>query len=242
MHFGIPDYHSSLQREILFVKWLDEISNDATELYIMGDMFDFWFEWRHVVPKGYIRLLGKLSELSDKGISIHFFIGNHDMWLFDYFEKELHATVHRNNEIIQRDGSIFFLSHGDGLGPGDLSYKFIKSLFRNPLAQWFYARLHPNFAIALANYFSRKSRYANVKKNSANRLHENRLTNSQMVFAKEILKQQHIDFFIFGHQHTPMKVKIGDNTTMYNIGNWYSDFSYIRFADGKAEDCRFKER
>jgi len=242
MHFGIPNYYASLKREKLFVQWLERISQDATQLFIMGDMFDFWFEWKHVVPKGYIRLLGKLAEIADKGISIHIFIGNHDMWLFDYFEKELHAKIHRKNEISKIENSFLYLSHGDGLGPGDLSYKFIKNLFRNSIAQWLYARLHPNFSTGLANYFSKRSRRANTKKTEANKLYEIKLTDAQIEHAKKILEQQHIDYFIFGHQHTPRQVEINEKTTLFNIGNWFHDFSYLRFANDKIEACTFKNK
>lgn len=240
MHFGIPDRDSSFMREELFIDWLNQISKDATDLFIMGDMFDFWFEWKHVVPRGYIRLLGKLAELSDNGINLHFFIGNHDMWMFDYFEKELKAKIYRKNQIIELQEKKLLLSHGDGLGPGDNGYKFIKAIFRNKISQWFYARLHPNFATALALFFSNKSRYSNIKKNTENHQRERQLTVSQVVFAKETLKNEHIDYFIFGHQHTPEKEDLSQNSTLYNIGNWITDFSYLKLENGKISQEKFE--
>lgn len=241
MHFGIPDIESSKERESLFISWLNKIKADATDLFIMGDMFDFWFEWKHVVPRGYIRLLGKLAELSDEGIRLHFFIGNHDMWMFDYFEKELKAKVYKENEIFELQGKKIFLSHGDGLGPGDNGYKFIKAIFRNKISQWFYARLHPNFASSLALFFSNKSRYSNIKKNTENSQRERQLTVSQVVFAKETLKTEHIDYFIFGHQHTPEKEELSQNSKLYNIGNWLTDFSYLKLENGEIFQEKFEK-
>lgn len=240
MHFGIPDSESSLVREKLFVRWLDDISADASDIFIMGDLFDFWFEWKHVVPKGYIRLLGKMTELSDKGIRFHFFTGNHDMWMFSYFEDAFSAKIYRNDTILSMLNKTLYLSHGDGLGPGDHGYKFIKKLFRNKLAQWCYARLHPNFAVMLANFFSHKSRYSNTVKNSSDNNRERQLTENQIIHARTILKNQHIDYFIFGHQHTPVKEQIKENSILYNIGNWFESFTYLKFEDGNIIHMTYK--
>jgi UDP-2,3-diacylglucosamine hydrolase len=240
MHFGIPDSKSSLVREKLFVNWLDRIASNASDIYFMGDMFDFWFEWKHVVPKGYIRLLGKLAMLSDAGIQLHFFIGNHDMWMFSYLQKELNAHIYRKDQIVEIQGKTIYLSHGDGLGPGDHGYKFIKKLFRNPLAQWLYARLHPDFAVWLANFFSRKSRYSNKARNAADNLRERRLTDNQIIHARQILEKQHIDVFIFGHQHTPVHELINEKASVYNIGNWISDYTFLKMENGILSHCTFK--
>lgn len=241
MHFGIPDRTSSGKREHLFIEWLEGISKDASDIYFMGDMFDFWFEWKRVIPKGYIRLLGKLAELSDKGIQLHFFIGNHDMWMFSYFEKELNATIYRNDFISNLQGKTLYLSHGDGKGPGDYGYKFIKSIFRNRFAQWCYARLHPNFAIGLADFLSRKSRYSNQIKNSKNNERERKLTINQMIFSRKILKNMEVDYFIFGHQHTPVIEKIDDQSILFNIGNWITDYSYLRLQEGVITQLFFQK-
>ncbi|MBP6656822.1 MAG: UDP-2,3-diacylglucosamine diphosphatase, partial [Bacteroidia bacterium] len=159
-HLGVPTYENSLEREHKIVKWLDSIKADAEELYLLGDVFDFWFEYRTVVPRGYVRLLGKLAELSDSGIKIHYFTGNHDMWTFDYLEKELNVIIYRAPIEISYNGKAFYIGHGDGLGPGDHGYKFIKKVFASKVCQWLFARLHPNFGIGIANYFSKKSRIA----------------------------------------------------------------------------------
>ncbi len=241
MHFGIPDRISSSIREAKFVRWLEMIRRDASDIYIMGDLFDFWFEWKHVVPKGYIRLLGKISELSQQGIRFHFFTGNHDMWMFSYFKDEFGATIYRNDLKIEIHGKRLYLSHGDGLGPGDNGYKLIRKIFRNTLAQWIYARLHPNFAVWLALFFSRKSRYANQKRNSVNERRERKLTDNQIVHSKKVLLSEHIDFFIFGHQHSPLYEEISEGSILINIGNWLHDYTYLRMNDGVVEQLVFKE-
>jgi len=240
MHFGIPDRTSSQIREEIFIKWLDAISEEASDLFIMGDMFDFWFEWKHVVPKGYIRLFGALAALSDKGIQLHFFTGNHDMWMFSYLQQELNANIYRKDTIVKLNGKKLYLSHGDGLGPGDRGYKFIKKLFRNRFAQWLYARMHPNFAVGLANFFSRTSRYSNKAKNAINIVREQRLTDNQEVYAKTVLTQQHIDFFIFGHQHTPCSRKVSETSILFNIGNWINDYTFLKMNNGNISHYTYK--
>src|ERR1700709_2119098 len=167
-HLGTGGYTESREREDRLVRWLDMIKADAAEVFLMGDVFDFWFEYKTVVPKGYIRFLGKLAELADAGIKITLFKGNHDMWMFDYFEKELGATIISNELEIERNGKEFFLHHGDGLGPGDGLYKILKKFFRSKLCQWLFARVHPNFGVGIANYWSQKSRIANQTKTKFN--------------------------------------------------------------------------
>lgn len=157
-HLGAPNWTSSLIREKKIIAWLNEIEKDAAEIYFVGDVFDFWFEYKEVVPKGYVRLLGKLANLNDAGVKLHFFIGNHDMWLFDYLEKEIGAKIYKQPLLRKINEKIFFIGHGDGLGPGDFKYKMIKKIFRSKLCQWAFARIHPNFGIGIAKYFSKRSR------------------------------------------------------------------------------------
>ena len=157
-HLGAPDQKTSLEREKRIVGFLDNIKNDAEALFILGDLFDFWFEYQYVVPKGYVRILGKLAEISDMGIPIHFFVGNHDMWMKDYFTKELNINVYHHPKVFELHGKRFFIGHGDGLGPGDHGYKFVKRIFRNKIAQILFGLFPPAIGIGLANYFSRKSR------------------------------------------------------------------------------------
>ena len=153
-HLGAPDADSSLQREKEIVRFLDEIKDQAAEIFIVGDMFDFWYEYRRVVPKGYVRLLGKLAELTDKKIPIHFFVGNHDMWMKDYFQKELNIPVYFEPREFERNGKKILIGHGDGLGPGDKGYKMIKKIFRNSFCQWLFGILPPYIGMGLANFLS----------------------------------------------------------------------------------------
>lgn len=221
-HLGVPTYEKSLEREHKIVKWLDSIKSDAEELYLLGDVFDFWFEYRTVVPRGYVRLLGKLAELSDSGIKIHYFTGNHDMWTFDYLEKELNVTIYRAPIEINYNGKAFFIGHGDGLGPGDHGYKFIKKVFASKVCQWLFARLHPNFGIGIANYFSKKSRIA-TGTSDEKFLGEDK--EWLVIYSKEILAKKHFDYLIFGHRHLPLDIKI-DKSRYINLGDWIQYFTY----------------
>src|ERR1700722_2466577 len=230
-HLGIPNKEKSLEREKLIVQWLDEIKKDAAEIFLMGDMFDFWFEYKTTVPKGFTRLLGKIAELCDAGIPISIFTGNHDMWMFNYLEDELGVSIFRKPIVREFYGKKFFLAHGDGLGPGDHGYKFIKKVFANPLCQWLFARIHPNLGIGIANYWSRKSRLAQGKETFKGE--ENEFLVS---FVKEKLKTEHFDYFIFGHRHLPLRITIGDSLYI-NLGEWVNFSTYAVF-DGTNLDLK----
>jgi UDP-2,3-diacylglucosamine hydrolase len=233
-HLGVPDYASSLQREKIFVKWLDTIKSDAKEIYLLGDIFDFWFEYKQAVPKGFVRLLGKLAELSDAGIIIHYFTGNHDMWMFSYFPKELNIPVYRKPVSREMNGKKFFIAHGDGLGPGDYKYKLIKKIFSNKVCQWLFARLHPNFGLWLIKYLSRKSRVANGDTDEVF-LGEDKERLIQ--FVKQNEKTNHYDYYIFGHRHFPLDITIG-NARQINLGDWVKNFSYAVW-DGENLELKF---
>ena len=163
-HLGAPDYETSLRREKRVIHFLNEIKNDAAIIFILGDLFDFWYEYKKVVPKGFVRILGKLAELTDDGITIYFFVGNHDMWMNGYFEKELNIEVFHEPKEFEFNGKKFLIGHGDGLGPGDHRYKMMKKVFRNKFSQALFGMLHPSVGIGMADYFSRKSRAAAGKK------------------------------------------------------------------------------
>lgn len=235
-HLGIPNRDKSLEREKKIIRWLDSVKGDAKEIYLVGDIFDFWFEYKTVVPRGYTRLLGKMAEISDSGIPLHVFIGNHDMWQFGYLEEEIGVTLYREPIVREYGGKKFFIGHGDGLGPGDHGYKLIKKIFANPLCQWLFARLHPNFGIGLANYWSRKSRIANGEEvfhgNDKEWLY---------LFSEEYLKQEHIDYFIFGHRHLSLDIKVDDNTRYINLGDWVTLFTYAVFDGESLELKKFEE-
>ncbi len=235
-HLGVPNYSSSLEREKIFVKFLDSIKSDAKDIYLLCDIFNFWFEYKTVVPKGYVRLLGKLAELSDAGITIHYFTGNHDMWMFGYFPKELNIQIYRSPVEKEINGMKFFIAHGDGLGPADNGYKFIKKIFSNKVCQWLFARLHPNFGMWIAKYLSRKSRIAKCL-SGEEFLGKEKESLIQYIHEKE--KFTHFDFYIFGHRHLPLDIPI-ENTRYINPGDWMTNFSYVVLDDEKIELKYFK--
>jgi UDP-2,3-diacylglucosamine hydrolase len=234
-HLGVPTHEKSLQREKLIVKWLDEIKNDAQEIYIMGDIFDFWFEYKHSVPKGFVRLLGKIAEITDSGIPVTFFTGNHDMWMYDYLPKEIGISIYR--EPIERtyNGKTFLIGHGDGLGPGDKGYKFIKKVFANKFCQWLFARIHPNFGIGMANYWSRKSRLSNSAADEKFYGDENEWL---VVYCKDVLKTKHYNYFIFGHRHLPLDISLKPDSRYINLGEWVNYNSYAVF-DGNSVELKY---
>jgi len=227
-HLGVPDYASSREREDKVVAWLDMAKMDAAEIYLMGDIFDFWFEYDKVIPKGFVRLQGKIAELTDAGIQVTLFKGNHDMWMFTYFQQELGVNIVSDELVITRGGKQFFLHHGDGLGPGDAKYKILKRFFRSRFCQWLFARLHPNLGMGLANYWSRNSRMANVKKEQF----ESEDKEWLVQYCREVLQKQHYDYFIFGHRHLPLDIQLNAKSRYVNLGEWMNYSSYAVF-DGE---------
>ncbi len=225
-HLGAPDHEQSLVREKKVVAFLDSIKDSAAMIFIVGDIFDFWYEYKQVVPKGYVRLLGKLAELTDRGISIHCFVGNHDMWMRGYFEKELNIPVYHHPKVFEWNGKRFYIGHGDGLGPGDHGYKFLKKVFRNPLCQWLFGLLHPSWGIGLANYFSRKSREKTGTSDQHFLGEENEWL---IIYAKEMLQKEHFDFLVFGHRHYPIDFTINEKSRYINLGDWIRNFTYASF-------------
>jgi UDP-2,3-diacylglucosamine hydrolase len=236
-HLGAKGKLSSKEREHQIVRWLDQIQADAEAIYLVGDVFDFWFEYATVVPKGYTRLLGKLAALSDAKIPIYFFIGNHDMWMFRYFEEELGIKTFRHPIQIDLKGKSFFIGHGDGLGPGDHKYKMLKKVFANSLCQWLFARIHPNFGIGLANFWSNKSR--DTRPPRTRFLGENR--EWLLTFAQKYLEKHPTDFFVFGHRHLPIDYTLKNGHSRYiNLGEWLHYTSYAVF-DGEQLTIEFFE-
>ncbi len=228
-HLGVPDAKASRERELRIVRWLDNVKYDAAEIYLLGDVFDFWFEYRHAIPKGFIRLQGKLAALSDSGIKLHYFTGNHDMWVFDYLPSEIGMELYRKPIVREIDGKKFCIGHGDGLGPGDHKYKFIKKVFASKMCQWLFARIHPNAGIALANYWSRKSRIAT---GTYDEVYKGDDKEYLVVFAKEELKKQHVDYFIFGHRHLVIDKMVSEKSRYINLGDWIK-FNTYAVWDGK---------
>jgi UDP-2,3-diacylglucosamine hydrolase len=237
-HLGAGGYEASRQREDRLVRWFDSIKADAAEVFLMGDVFDFWFEYKTVVPKGYIRFLGKLAELADAGIKLYFFKGNHDMWMFDYFEQELGATIISNEIIIERNGKKFFLHHGDGLGPGDESYKMLKKIFRSNLCQWLFARIHPNLGVGIANHWSKSSRIAKGNWEKKTDIEQEWLVTA----SREIIKTTFFDYLIFGHRHFPVDIMLNDNSRYINLGEWVHYNSYAVFDGQELTLCYFEQK
>jgi UDP-2,3-diacylglucosamine hydrolase len=223
VHLGLYPPEHSLEREKILVQWLDSIKQDATEIYLLGDIFDFWHEYRKVAPRGFTRFLGKLAEMSDKGIIIHFFTGNHDLWVYDYLPAEIGMIIYREHVIREIDGFRFFIGHGDGIGKGDCGYKLLKGVFTNRVLQWFFARIHPNLAFAFGHHWSRSSRFAKGIIAEPYRGDEREW---QVVFAREILKTDPVDFFVFGHRHIPFDVRVGEKARVINLGDWITHFTY----------------
>ncbi len=231
-HLGVPDYATSLQREKRIVAWLESIRHDAEEIFLVGDVFDMWFEYKRAVPRGFVRLLGKLAALSDSGIPVYFFTGNHDMWCFDYLPREVGVILQKAPIIKTYNGKKFFIGHGDGLGPGDLKYKFIKKVFANKVCQWMFARFHPNFGLGIANYWSRKSRAS--ASTEANRfLGEDKEFLVQ--FCQAMLQEEQVDYFIFGHRHLALDHPLKHPSRYINLGDWIRFNTYGVFDGEKME-------
>lgn len=235
-HLGVANYELSRKREAYIVSWLDSIKNDASELFLVGDVFDFWFEYKHAVPKGNIRFLGKLAELCDAGVKITMFKGNHDMWMFGYLKKELDVSIIPNELEIERNGKKFYIHHGDGLGPGDAKYKFLKKIFRSKVCQFLFSLIHPDLGIGIANAWSHKSRIAGMKKESFLGAQQEWL----VIFSNDVLKTRHYDYFVYGHRHVPIDLSLSRNSRYINLGEWINYFSYAVFDGNDMQLLYFK--
>ncbi|MFD2161797.1 UDP-2,3-diacylglucosamine diphosphatase [Paradesertivirga mongoliensis] len=229
-HLGVSNYELSREREATIVRWLDSIKEDAAQLFLVGDVFDFWFEYKRAVPRGFIRFLGKLAELSDAGIKITMFKGNHDMWMFGYLNKEFDATLVSDELVIELQGKKIYLHHGDGLGPGDAKYKILKKFFRSSFCQWMFARLHPNLGIGIALVWSRRSRLSQAKTERFMGEQQEWLAN----YSKEMLQKEHFDYFIFGHRHLPLDIRLNESSRYINLGEWLNFNSYAVLEDGEV--------
>ena len=229
-HLGAPSAEESLPREKKFVKWLDTVKVDAAAIFLLGDLFDFWFEYKTVVPKGHVRVLGKLAEISDSGIPIYFFVGNHDLRMRDYFEKELSIPTFHEPKEFTFNNTRFFIGHGDGKGPGDTGYKRMKKIFTNPFFNWCFRWLHPDLGVRLAQHLSLKNKLISGVEDQTF-LGEEKEWLAQ--YAKRKLENNHYDYFIFGHRHLPLKIQVSDASTYINLGDWITHFTYGVF-DGET--------
>jgi UDP-2,3-diacylglucosamine hydrolase len=229
-HLGVPDYFSSLEREKKIIDWLHTYKDSS--IYLIGDLFDFWYEYKHVVPKNYVRILGTLALLRDNGTEIKLFTGNHDLWMFDYFEKELNIPVLRKPIVINAQNKILFVGHGDGLGPDDKGYKLMKKMFTSPLLQWCFSRIHPNFAFGLAHFFSKTSRNAQAE-NDVFTGEENEWL--WQYCKRKSAQMPHIDAFIFGHRHLELDLKVNDKTRYLNTGTWLNRPTFVELKNSEIK-------
>jgi len=225
-HLGAPNEVESRKREDRLVRFLQDARKDAGVIFIVGDIFDFWFEYKTVVPKGFVRILGTLAQMADEGIQLHIFTGNHDLWMQDYLSKELNAKLYFEPQAFTIQNKQFLIGHGDGLGPGDKGYKRLKKIFTNPICQWLFRWLHPDAGIQLANYFSRKSR---AKTGNADELFLGEDKEWLILYTKEKAKTMAVDYFIFGHRHYAIDLKISDKSRYINLGDWIRLNTYAVF-------------
>lgn len=236
-HLGVPDYESSLEREKRIVRWLSDVSRDAQAIYLLGDIFDFWFEYKKAIPKGFIRIQGKLAALRDEGMPIYFFTGNHDMWMFDYFEKEMGIVIFRQPLILQTGNHKMLIGHGDGLGPGDNTYKLLKKIFASKTCQWLFARIHPNLGITIADKWSRQSRIANTRMEEKFQGEENEFLLS---YCRDLETHTHHDYYIFGHRHLPLNLNVGEGSRYINLGEWVHHNTYASYDGLQVELKNFE--
>ncbi|MDT8415153.1 MAG: UDP-2,3-diacylglucosamine diphosphatase [Flavobacteriaceae bacterium] len=228
-HLGAPDRKESLPREKLFVQWLDDIKKDAQVIFLLGDLFDFWFEYKKVVPKGFVRVLGKLAELRDAGIEIHYFVGNHDLWMHGYFEEELQIPVYHQPRAFVFNNQKFWIGHGDGLGPGDKGFKRMKKVFTNSFSKWLFRWLHPDLGVRLAQHLSVKNKLISGQED----VHFLGKENEWLAqYALRKLEKEPFDYFIFGHRHLPIDMQLTPEARYINLGDWISQYTYAVF-DGK---------
>lgn len=239
-HLGLPAFsrEQEIIREQKIIRWLDSIENNAQALFLVGDIFDFWFEYKHVVPKGFIRFFGKIAQMIDRGIPVYFFTGNHDVWMFRYFQEELGVKVFRKTTEIRINNASFLIAHGDGLGPGDAFYKILKKIFTNKFTQWLFNWIHPDIGIGLGRRWSKSSRIRKLG------MDEEFLGEKEFLvqFCKKEEIKNHHDFYIFGHRHLPVAIDINDNSKYYNLGEWVHYFTFGEFDGERFELKTFEEK
>ncbi len=236
-HLGAPTAEASRPKEQKFLRWLNEIKEDCGVLFLLGDLFDFWVEYKRVVPKGFVRILGKLAEFTDAGIPVFFFVGNHDLWMNGYFEEELNIPVYQKPQEFTINGKKFFIGHGDGLGPGDKGFKRMKKMFTNPVCQWLFRFIHPNIGIWLGHTLSTKNKLISGDEDVIFLGEDNEWLAQ---YCKRKLSQEHRDHFVFGHRHLPMQIPM-ENSLYTNLGDWCGHFTYATFDGIQMELKKFEE-
>lgn len=239
VHLGAPVLKNNRNRELQLVSWLEEIRQDCGTLFLLGDIFDFWFEYKRAVPKGYIRFLSKICEFTDQGIPVHFFTGNHDIWAFDYLPKECGVTLHTHNEVFVINNKRFYIGHGDALNPKDKGYLFLYRTFHNRFLQRCFRWLHPDLGILLAQKWSSHSRLENGRIEADQFRGEEK--EEIVVFCKAMAQQKHYDYYIFGHRHLPLDLPIGSDSRYVNTGDWITYYSFAVF-DGQSLELKTKNK
>jgi len=233
-HLGAPTKEASKLREKKFVAWLDEIKEDAAAIFLLGDLFDFWAEYKTVIPKGFTRTLGKLAEITDSGIPVYFFVGNHDLWMNGYFEEELNIPVYHEPKEFTFNNKTFFIGHGDGLGPGDKGYKRMKKVFTNPVSKWLFRWLHPDIGVRVAQYLSVKNKLISGDDDATFLGEENEWL---VQYCKRKLETKHYNYFVFGHRHLPLEINLNEKSKYVNLGDWIIYYTYGVF-DGKTLELK----
>lgn len=234
IHLGLPAPKEGECRERLFVSWLDSIKDDADEIFLVGDIFDFWYEYKRVVPKGFTRFLGKIAEITDSGIPVHFFTGNHDIWMFDYLEKEIGVQIHREPMVRQMGEKQFYIAHGDGLIKGDRGYNMLKSIFTSKVLQWMFSRLHPNFALRIGHRWSLNSR------NSKDITYNFEGDVEPIVhFANDLVSTRPLDYLVLGHWHVPVIHPLNQEAKLVILGDWIVNNTYARWDGQEMALMRF---
>jgi len=234
VHLGAPAMNNNPEREARFVQWLEMAAKDAKTIYLLGDIFDFWYEYRKVAPRGFVRTLGKIAELTDRGIRVCFFTGNHDLWVTDYLPTEIGVELYREPVIHQIDGKNFYLAHGDGLNPEEKGYLALKKLFTSRTAQFLFTSLHPNLAFWFGHQWAKRSRLA---KGIEPEISKGPEFETNVRFARNFCKSQAIDFFVLGHRHILMDEEIGAGSRMIMLGEWFNHYSYAVY-DGQIMELK----
>ncbi len=236
LHLGAPDAEASSEREKKLCRFLSAAKSDAQAVFLIGDTFDFWFEYKRAVPKGFVRFLAKLQQLRDEGIEIYIFIGNHDLWMKDYLEKEIGAQIIFDKTTLLSQGKSMLLAHGDGLGPGDTKYKILKRIFTNKLCQWLFRWLHPDIGIKIAQLWSR-----HAFTDPAIEVFHGEEKEWLIQYCRRKLTEQHFDYFIMGHRHLPMEIQLSDKSTYFNLGDWIINCNYAVYDGEEVKLIKYED-